>query len=88
MATESEFGSDLGKLKREINKLPNKQARTDVEAMFGYMFTPQNWDSDLGRVYNTAAAMETATKMTFSAAKVLFHSFNAPMVMGGKVMRP
>jgi hypothetical protein len=86
MATESEFGSDLGKLKREINKLPNKQARTDVEAMFGYMFTPQNWDSDLGRVYNTAAAMETATKMTFSAAKVLFHAFNAPMVMGGKVM--
>jgi hypothetical protein len=30
--------------------------------------------------------METATKMTFSAAKVLFHAFNAPMVMGGKVM--
>jgi len=86
MATEAEFGSDLRKLQKEIAKIPNKQARTDVESMFGYMFTPQNWDSDLGRVYNTAAAMETATKMTFSAVKVLFHSANAPLVMGGRVM--
>ena len=86
MATESEFGSDLRKLQKAIAKIPNKQARTDVENMFGYMFTPQNWDTDLGQVYNALAAMETATKMTFSATKVLFHAANAPLVMGGRVM--
>jgi hypothetical protein len=83
MATEKVFGSDLRKLQKEIGKIPNKQFRTDVEQMFGYMFTPQNWDSDLGAVYNVLSAAETATKMfPFSVTKVLFHAGNAPMIIG------
>lgn len=86
MALESEFGSDLGKLNRLISQIPNRQSRTDVEGMFGYMFTPQNWDRDLGKIYNAMAGFESMTKMTFSATKVLFHAFNSPLVLQGKTM--
>jgi hypothetical protein len=82
MATEKEFGADLGKLKKEIAKIPNKQARTDVEGMFGYMFTPQNWDSPMSKTYNRLAAAETATKMfPFSVTKLPFHIANGAAIM-------
>ena len=86
MALEAEFGADLGKLNRLVSQIRNQQARTDVEGMFGYMFTPQNWDRDLGKIYNSMAFFESASKMTFSVTKVLFHAFNSPLVLGGKGM--
>jgi GGDEF domain-containing protein len=86
VATEREFGSDLGKLRKEIAKIPNERARTDVEHMFGYMFTPQNWDANLGKFYNFMSGAESWTKMTFSATKVLYHAGNLHTVLSGRVM--
>lgn len=85
IAVETNFGSDRGKLNKEINRIPSTRGRATIKSMFDAMLEPQDWSDASSKFYNAMIGYEAAAKMTLSAAKVPYHLAHAPLVLGGRV---
>jgi hypothetical protein len=86
IAIEKNFGSDRGKLDKEIARIPSENGRRTIQSMFDGLLEPQEWQDWTAKAYNAAIAFEAATKMTISVTKVPFHLVHIPMGLKGRVM--
>jgi hypothetical protein len=86
IAIEKNFGSERGKLDKEIGRIPSQNGRQTINSMFDSILKPQEWSDWTAKAYNAAIAFEAATKMTISATKVPFHLVHIPMGLKGRVM--
>jgi hypothetical protein len=85
ISIERNFGTDRGKLDREIGKIPSTAARNTINSMYAAMLEPQEWDDLSAKLYNAAINYEAFSKMTLSAVKVPFHMVNLPLGLQGRI---
>lgn len=86
IATEKNFGTDRGKLNKEIDKIPSLNGRSTIRSMFNGLLEPQDWRNTSARFYNAMIGFEALSKMTLSVVKVPFHLVHVPMAMKGKTV--
>lgn len=81
IAIEKNFGQDRVKLNAEITKIPSRNGRKTIHAMFDSMLEPQEWTGITGKFYNAMIGYEAASKMTLSFAKVPYHLVHTGLVL-------
>ena len=78
------FGSDMGKLKTAVSKIPSARLRKDIISSISTIFEPQDWDTWMGKVVRHGQGIEALTKMTLSPISVSFHGIHAVLGLGRK----
>jgi diguanylate cyclase (GGDEF)-like protein len=81
LSKEENFGKNMRKVYNEIDKIPSRNGRSTISAMFDAMVAPQDWDTLSGKFYNAMIGYEAASKMMLSFVKVPYHLSHAFQVM-------